>query len=85
LVRIVRQPAGDVVIDATGRLNGRGAYLCNRPACWVRASETETLAKALNAHIPDNLRMVLRERAQAMVRMEAEHSDEKERSTTDVE
>jgi uncharacterized protein len=35
LVRIVRRPNG-VVVDATGKLAGRGAYLHNRKSCWER-------------------------------------------------
>ncbi|HLZ28496.1 MAG TPA: YlxR family protein [Chloroflexota bacterium] len=34
LVRIVRTPDGSVRLDPTGKLSGRGAYLCVSPACW---------------------------------------------------
>ena len=46
LTRLVRTEAG-IVIDKTGRQNGRGAYLCDNPACWQRAQETDVLVKAL--------------------------------------
>ena len=36
LVRIVRQPDG-VIIDPTGKLNGRGAYLHEQRSCWEKA------------------------------------------------
>jgi len=38
LVRIVRTPDG-VLIDPTGRLSGRGAYLHNQRSCWEQALE----------------------------------------------
>ncbi len=34
LMRLVRTPEGPVVVDPTGKQNGRGAYLCDQPACW---------------------------------------------------
>ena len=53
LVRIVRTPEGVVELDPTGRGNGRGAYLCDRPACWERALKTGALSKSLNATIDE--------------------------------
>lgn len=51
LVRIVRSPQGDVAIDPTGKLNGRGAYLCHKAHCWERALSSSLLARALNAEL----------------------------------
>jgi predicted RNA-binding protein YlxR (DUF448 family) len=81
LVRIVRQPDGRVVVDPTGRLNGRGAYLCDRPACWQRAAASDALAKALNTQVTEELRTVLRVRAQALTDMKADESGEKVSTT----
>lgn len=47
LVRIVRTQEGTVMIDPTGKANGRGAYLCDKPACWERAVNSDALARAL--------------------------------------
>lgn len=48
LTRIVRTPDEGVVIDATGKRNGRGAYLCDQVSCWEIALEkTQLLDKAL--------------------------------------
>lgn len=47
LVRIVRTPGGEVVIDATGKLAGRGAYLCARQSCWETALKRRLLDRAL--------------------------------------
>jgi uncharacterized protein len=40
LVRLVRTPAGPVVVDYSGKQNGRGAYLCQNPTCWDKALNT---------------------------------------------
>lgn len=47
LTRVVRTPEGDVAIDLTGKKNGRGAYLCEKPACWHTAVTAPVLARAL--------------------------------------
>lgn len=49
LIRIVRTPQG-VVVDATGKLAGRGAYLHNQRSCWAKAMHT-ALAQALRAEL----------------------------------
>jgi uncharacterized protein len=51
LLRIVRTPEGRVEIDPTGKRNGRGAYICDDPACWTRALKTGSLAHALKTTI----------------------------------
>ena len=52
LTRLVRSADGSVRHDPTGRLPGRGAYLCNQPACWERAlGKGDALARALRASI----------------------------------
>ncbi len=48
LVRVVRRPDGTVGLDPGGRANGRGAYLCHRPACWERALKAGLLVRALH-------------------------------------
>ena len=52
LQRIVRTPARDVVFDPTGRLAGRGAYVCQDPACLDTAIKKGALARALETPLP---------------------------------
>ena len=59
LLRVVRTPAGDVRLDPTGRLNGRGAYVDRDPACIDLALDRGLLGKALEAPIPADLRAEL--------------------------
>lgn len=47
LTRIVRTPDGEVAVDLTGKKNGRGAYLCEKPACWQAAVTSSVVARAL--------------------------------------
>ncbi len=46
LIRLVRSEAG-VVIDPSGKMNGRGAYLCDDVSCWERAIHGDILNQAL--------------------------------------
>jgi len=47
LVRVVRTLDGRVCVDPSGRLPGRGAYLCGTAACWERALKRKSLEHAL--------------------------------------
>jgi predicted RNA-binding protein YlxR (DUF448 family) len=58
-VRVVRSPQGAVAIDPTGRMPGRGAYLCRDAACWDLAGRRRALEHALKTQIPDELAAVL--------------------------
>lgn len=51
MVRIVRTPEGAIVIDETGKRNGRGAYLCPQLSCWETALDRKSLDRALNTEI----------------------------------
>ena len=53
LTRLVRSPDDGVHIDPTGKHNGRGAYLCDQPACWDRALQTDVLEKALRTTLTE--------------------------------
>jgi predicted RNA-binding protein YlxR (DUF448 family) len=56
LVRVVRMPDGQVVLDPTGRVAGRGAYLCADGSCWRAAIDKNIIARALRVTLPDELR-----------------------------
>jgi len=47
LCRIVRTPTGEVLVDPTGKLNGRGVYLCAYRDCWMAALKRRSLGPAL--------------------------------------
>jgi predicted RNA-binding protein YlxR (DUF448 family) len=50
-VRVVRPPSGDVAVDETGKLNGRGAYLCRRLTCWDAIRSGPRLARTLRTEL----------------------------------
>lgn len=47
LIRVVRTPAGSLVVDPTGKANGRGAYLCRQASCWEKGLQKQRLVQAL--------------------------------------
>jgi predicted RNA-binding protein YlxR (DUF448 family) len=49
LVRLVNTPDEGLIIDPTGKRNGRGAYLCDQASCWEQALATDILDKALRS------------------------------------
>ncbi len=55
LVRIVRTPTGALVADETGRLAGRGAYVCRTAACLTIANTKGSLSRALKTPVPSLL------------------------------
>ena len=59
LVRIVRTPDRELVIDDTGKRNGRGAYLCRQSTCWEAALKGTQLSKALKMEIGEREKEIL--------------------------
>ena len=55
LVRVVRTPEGSVVVDTTGRANGRGAYLKKDVAVFEKAEKTKILNKQLEVEVPSTV------------------------------
>ena len=53
LIRVVRTPEGQIVLDATGKKSGRGAYLCPDMACLKKARKSRALERAFSLEIPD--------------------------------
>ena len=60
LTRIVRTPDGVVTVDPTGRANGRGTYVCDKPSCRTAAATTDVIGRALKVAVPDEVRDALR-------------------------
>ena len=55
LVRIVKDKEGNIALDKTGKMAGRGAYLCNNVECLERAIKSKRLEKVLEAKISDEV------------------------------
>ncbi len=52
LQRIVRTPDGSILADETGRLAGRGAYVCRATDCLTSAIQKGALTRALRTSLP---------------------------------
>ena len=52
LIRVVRTPQGDLILDARGKASGRGAYICRKPECLQKAQKSRALERVLNISIP---------------------------------
>ena len=52
LVRIVKTPEGEIVLDTTGKKSGRGAYVCRTPECLRKARKSRALERAFETAIP---------------------------------
>ena len=51
LIRVVRTPEGRVIIDPTGKTDGRGAYLCRQTSCYERGLNKQRLAQVLKVSL----------------------------------
>jgi len=61
LIRVVRTKEGTVVVDLTGKMNGRGAYLKKDLAIFEKAKKTKILEKTLEVNIEDDFYETLNE------------------------
>lgn len=61
LLRVVRTPDGDVLIDSTGKKAGRGAYICSNGVCFAKAYKEKRLERALKQEIAPQVYEQLRE------------------------
>lgn len=55
LIRVLRTPDGEVLLDLTGKKSGRGAYICKNPACLRKARKSRRIETSLDCHISDEL------------------------------
>ena len=55
LIRIIKTPEGEVILDSTGKKNGRGAYICANTECLKKARKTIGIERSLKVVIPDEV------------------------------
>lgn len=55
LIRVVRTPEGNVIVDLKGKANGRGAYLKKDKDVILKAKTSKILDKKLEVSVPDNI------------------------------
>ena len=55
LIRIVKNQAGEIKVDKTGKLPGRGAYICNNSECLEKAVKSKRLEKSFEMKIDSSI------------------------------
>lgn len=55
MVRVVLTPTGDIVIDASGKMAGRGAYICPQRSCFDQAKKRRSLDRGLKTSVQPEL------------------------------
>ena len=55
LIRVLRTPEGEIVLDLTGKRSGRGAYICKNAACLKKARKSRRIESSLDCAISDEL------------------------------
>jgi predicted RNA-binding protein YlxR (DUF448 family) len=61
LLRVVKNSEGDIKVDLTGKMPGRGAYICKNPECYEKAVKGKRLEKAFESKIYEEVYQALRE------------------------
>ena len=55
MMRILKTPENEIVLDITGKKNGRGAYLCKEKECLVKARRSKGLERSFKMSIPNEV------------------------------
>ena len=61
LIRVVRSPEGEILLDLTGKKSGRGAYICSDISCLKKARKSKRIEQNLETHILDEIYDALQE------------------------
>lgn len=51
LVRVVKTPENEILLDLTGKLNGRGAYICKSVECLKKAEKSNAFQRAFSCEV----------------------------------
>ena len=55
MMRVLKTPEDSIVLDLTGKRNGRGAYLCRNAECLKKARKNKGLERSFKMSIPDDI------------------------------
>ena len=55
LIRVVRLTDGSLSLDFSGKLNGRGAYICPSSECLQKARKAKALERSLETEVPEQV------------------------------
>lgn len=55
LIRVIKTPEGEILLDSTSKANGRGAYICGNRDCFKKAVKNHGLERSLKEKIPQDV------------------------------
>lgn len=55
MMRVLKTPEDEIVLDVTGKKNGRGAYLCISKECLMKARKNKGLERSFKMSIPNDV------------------------------
>ncbi|MEE1009402.1 MAG: YlxR family protein [Agathobacter sp.] len=55
MIRVIKTPENEVVLDSTGKKNGRGAYVCPNLECLKKARKSKGIERAFKMAIPNDV------------------------------
>lgn len=55
MMRVLKTPEDEILLDATGKKNGRGAYLCKEKECLLKARKNKGLERSFKMKIPNEV------------------------------
>lgn len=55
MIRVIRNPEGVIELDATGKKNGRGAYICLSQECLAKAMKSKGLERSFKNPVPKEI------------------------------
>lgn len=61
MIRVLKTEENEIVLDTTGRKNGRGAYICPNSSCLEKAEKSKGLERSLKTAIPKEIYQQLSE------------------------
>ncbi len=61
LIRIVKNKEGEYAVDRTGKLNGRGAYVCDDKACFEKVIKRKLLNHVFGVEVPQEVYLTVEE------------------------
>lgn len=54
-IRVVKDKQGNIEIDSSYKLNGRGVYICNEKECIEKATKTKVINRAFKMQVSDDI------------------------------
>lgn len=66
MMRVLKTAEDEIILDSTGKKNGRGAYLCFSMDCLEKAIKSHGLERSLKASIPEEVYQNLKKEFEAI-------------------